>query len=72
MKNTIVRLLRILVKNSIKIITLLLAVSIVSFTLVSISPIEPVQQYLLGLGTAVSPEKRVELEQYWEIGRAHV
>lgn len=65
MKNTIVRLLRILVKNSIKIITLLLAVSIVSFTLVSISPIEPVQQYLLGLGTAVSPEKRVELEQYW-------
>lgn len=50
MKNTIVRLLRILVKNSIKIITLLLAVSIVSFTLVSISPIEPVQQYLLGLG----------------------
>lgn len=69
MKNTIVRLLRILVKNSIKIITLLLAVSIVSFTLVSISPIEPVQQYLLGLGTAVSPEKRAELEQYWGVDK---
>lgn len=69
MKNTIVRLLRILVKNSIKIITLLLAVSIVSFTLVSISPIEPVQQYLLGLGTAVSPEKRAELEQYWGVNK---
>lgn len=72
MKNTIVRLLRILVKNSIKIITLLLAVSIVSFTLVSISPIEPVQQYLLGLGTAVSPEKRVELEQYWGVDKPPV
>ena len=72
MKDTIVRLLRILVKNSIKIITLLLAVSIVSFTLVSISPIEPVQQYLLGLGTAVSQEKRVELEQYWGVDKPPV
>lgn len=72
MKDTIVRLLRILVKNSIKIITLLLAVSIVSFTLVSISPIDPVQQYLLGLGTAVSLEKRVELEQYWGVDRPPV
>jgi peptide/nickel transport system permease protein len=72
MKNTIVRLLRILVKNSIKIITLLLAVSIVSFTLVSISPIDPVQQYLLGLGTAVSPEKRAELEQYWGVNKPPV
>ena len=72
MKDTIVRLMRILVKNSIKIITLLLAVSIVSFTLVSISPIEPVQQYLLGLGTAVSPEKRVELEQYWGVDKPPV
>ena len=72
MKDTIVRLMRILVKNSIKIITLLLAMSIVSFTLVSISPIEPVQQYLLGLGTAVSPEKRVELEQYWGVDKPPV
>lgn len=72
MKDTIVRLMRILVKNSIKIITLLLAVSIVSFTLVSISPIDPVQQYLLGLGTAVSPEKRAELEQYWGVDRPPV
>lgn len=72
MKDTIVRLLRILVKNSIKIITLLLAVSIVSFALVSISPIDPVQQYLLGLGTAVSQEKRAELEQYWGVDKPPV
>ena len=72
MKDTIVRLLRILVKNSIKIITLLLAVSMVSFALVSISPIDPVQQYLLGLGTAVSQEKRAELEQYWGVDKPPV
>lgn len=72
MKDTIVRLLRILVKNGIKIITLLLAVSIVSFTLVSISPIDPVQQYLLGIGTAVSPEKRAEIEQYWGVDKPPV
>lgn len=72
MKDTIVRLMRILVKNGIKIITLLLAVSIVSFTLVSISPIDPVQQYLLGLGTAVSPEKRAEIEQYWGVDKPPV
>lgn len=69
MKDTIVRLLRILVKSSIKIITLVLAVSMVSFALVSISPIDPVQQYLLGLGTAVSQEKRAELEQYWGVDK---
>ena len=72
MKDTIVRLLRILVKNSIKIITLLLAVSMVSFALVSISPIDPVQQYLLGFGTAVSQEKRAELEQYWGVDKPPV
>ncbi len=72
MKDTIVRLLRILVKNSIKIITLLLAVSMVSFALVSISPIDSVQQYLLGLGTAVSQEKRAELEQYWGVDKPPV
>lgn len=72
MKDTIVRFMRILVKNGIKIITLMLAVSIVSFTLVSISPIDPVQQYLLGLGTAVSPEKRAEIEQYWGVDKPPV
>ena len=48
-------------------LTLLLAVSLISFMLVSASPIDPVQQYILGLGTAVSSEQRAEIEEYWGV-----
>ena len=51
------RLARIFVTYSIKILSLLLAVSVISFILVTASPVDPVQQYILGLGTAVSPEQ---------------
>lgn len=61
------RLLRIFAKNSIKIISLLFAVSAISFLLVNASPVDPVQQYILGLGTAVSPEQRAEIEAYWGV-----
>lgn len=44
--------------------TLLLAVSILAFLLVSLSPIDPVQQYLLGAGN-VSPEQRVQIAARW-------
>ena len=60
-------LIRIFAVNSIKIISLLLAVSIISFVLVSASPVDPVRQYILGLGTAVSLEQRAEIESYWGI-----
>lgn len=59
------RLARIFVTYSIKILSLLLAVSVISFILVTASPVDPVQQYILGLGTAVSPEQRAEIEEYW-------
>lgn len=61
------RLIRIFAVNSIKIISLLLAVSIISFVLVSASPVDPVQQYILGLGTSVSLQQREEIEDYWGI-----
>lgn len=67
MKETGKRLIRIFLTYSVKIISLLLAVSILSFVLVSASPVDPVQQYILGLGTAVSPEQRVEIEDYWGV-----
>ena len=70
MKGTAGRLLKIFLKNAFKIITLLLAVSIVSFILVSASPIDPVQQYLLSLGTTVSDEQRAEIEEYWGVNEA--
>ena len=50
------RLTRIFIRYSVKIISLLLAVSILAFILVDASPIDPVQQYILSLGAAVSPE----------------
>lgn len=61
------RLGKIFLTVSIKMITLLLAVSIIAFALVSASPIDPVQQYILGLGTAISPEQRAQIEAYWGI-----
>lgn len=50
-----------------RIVSLLLAVSIIAFALVCASPIDPVQQYILGLGTAVSPERRAAIEEYWGV-----
>ena len=72
MKETLRRFSRIFFTYSIKIISLLLAVSIISFVLVSASPIDPVQQYILGLGTAVSPEQRAEIENYWGVNEPPV
>jgi len=63
---------RIIGKNLIKIVSLLLAVSIIAFALVCASPVDPVQQYILGLGTAVSPERRAAIEEYWGLGQPPV
>ena len=67
MKGTFPRLGRIFLKNFIKIISLLLAVSIIAFALVCASPIDPVNQYIMGLGTAISAEQRAQLEDYWGV-----
>ena len=72
MEGTWKRLGRIFVTNCIKILSLLFAVSIISFVLVSESPVDPVQQYILGLGTAVSPEQRAQIEDYWGINEPPV
>lgn len=72
MRGTIQRVIRIFFGYSVKIVTLLLAVSIVSFVLVYVSPVDPVQQYILSLGTAVSPEQRAEIEDYWGVNEPPV
>ena len=66
MKGTPARLGRIFLRYGVKIISLLLAVSIIAFTLVSLSPVDPVQQYILGVG-AVSAEQRADIEEYWGV-----
>ena len=72
MKQTLGRLGRTSLTHCVKILSLLLAVSIISFVLVSISPIDPVQQYILSLGTAISPEQRLEIEEYWGVNEPPV
>lgn len=67
MKGTGNRLIHIFIVRGARMLTLLLAVSLISFVLVSASPVDPVQQYILGLGTAVSPEQRAEIEEYWGV-----
>lgn len=72
MNGTIKRLGRRSMFHCVKILSLLLAVSIIAFVLVSISPIDPVQQYILSLGTAISPEQRLEIEEYWGVNEPPV
>lgn len=45
-------------------VTLLIAVSIISFVLVSLSPVDPVQQYV-GAVPNVSVEQRAKIAEYW-------
>ncbi len=66
------RLARNTLSYGLKIISLLLAVSIIAFALVCASPIDPVQQYILGMGKTVSPERRAALEEYWGVNEPPV
>ena len=65
MKGTVGRLARLLAGNLVKILSLLLAVSLIAFVLVTASPVGPVQQYILSLGAAVSPEQQAQIAAYW-------
>ncbi len=55
-------------QNLIRLITLLAAVCIISFFLINISPIDPVQSYV-GAGVAVSPEQRLNIESFWGLDK---
>ena len=72
MKETMRRLGKIFLRNAVKVISLLLAVSVIAFALVSASPVDPVSQYIMSLGTAVSAEQRVELKEYWGVNEPPV
>lgn len=64
------RVFRIFVTYSIRTILLLLAVSIISFALVCASPLDPVRQYITGLNAVISPERRIEIEEYWGLNKS--
>lgn len=55
----------------VRLITLMIAVSILAFTLVILSPVDPVQQYLIGVPD-VSEEQRAAIEEYWGVNEPPV
>lgn len=60
------RYIKFLFGNLVKMATLLLGVSIVAFTLISVSPIDPVQANVGTLSyMRMAPEKRAEFASYW-------
>lgn len=59
------QLLSFIIKKTLKFISLLFAVSLISFILVSHSPIDPVQSYIGADMARVSPEQRANIEKYW-------
>ena len=58
------RITTIIAKTLLRALSLMLAVSILAFSLVSLSPVDPVQQYVLGAGN-VSMEQREAIADYW-------
>ncbi len=53
-----------IVRKTAKLLSLLFAISLLSFLLMSASPIDPVQAYV-GTETYVSAEQRAQIEAYW-------
>lgn len=58
--------------KTIKLMTLLFAVSILSFILVSYSPVDPVQSYVGAEMNRVSPEQRENIAEYWGLNEPKV
>ncbi|MCR1899391.1 ABC transporter permease [Irregularibacter muris] len=53
-----------IIQNFIRLVTLLVAVCVIAYFLIQISPIDPIQAYV-GAGVAVSPEQRENIENFW-------
>lgn len=56
--------------KTLKLASLLLAVSILSFTLISLSPIDPVESYVGADMMRVSPEQRENIAAYWGVDQS--
>lgn len=49
---------------------LLLAISLLSFILISYSPIDPVQSYIGAEVSRITPEQRTNIEEYWGLNKS--
>lgn len=52
-------------KKIIRLFSLLAAVSLLAFWLVSISPVDPVQTYVGAEASLLTPDQRLQIEEYW-------
>lgn len=66
------RYIRFLIKNVGRLLLLLLAVSVLTFTLVSISPVDPLQVNAGQALASMSQEQRQKLQAYWGVDRPPV
>lgn len=65
----VVRTLSFALLKLVRLLSLLAAISIVSFVLVSSSPIDPIQAYVGADMMRVSPEQRQLIAEYWGLDR---
>jgi len=66
------RVFKFILSKTVKLLSLLFAVSVISFTLVAISPIDPIQSYVGADITRVSPEQREEIAEYWGLNESRI
>lgn len=59
-----------LIQRIVKLVSLLFAVSILSFVLLSFSPIDPIQSYIGADMTRVSPEQRENITEHWGLNES--
>lgn len=60
------------VKKIIRLLLLLLAVSFITYLLIRLSPIDPVQAYIGADMMKVSPEQRAAIEEYWGLNESFI
>lgn len=65
------RVWKFIAKCALRVVTLLIAVSVISFWLVSMSPVDPVQQYV-GSVPNISVEQREQIAAYWGLDKPPV
>ena len=63
-------MIKFILKKIGKLAGLLFAISLLSFTLISYSPIDPVRTYVGAEASKISPEQRKNIEEYWGLNQS--
>lgn len=63
-------MIKFILKKIGKLAGLLIAISLLSFILISYSPVDPVQSYIGAEIARISPEQRVNIEEYWGLNES--